>query len=96
MDERPSSLEVLWPVLRAFGVTALVVGSLIVLVRPPSFAGARGLAMLLAGAVLFMLVVAWATVRLSGRPTLSEPEFERLVRRSEELARRRAPTLEPT
>jgi predicted Zn-dependent protease with MMP-like domain len=34
-----------------------------------------------------VLVTAWATVALMGREGMSEPEFERLVRRSEELAR---------
>jgi predicted Zn-dependent protease with MMP-like domain len=96
MDEPRSPSEVLWPVLRALGVTALVVGSLVVLVRPPSFAGVRGLGVLLAGSLVFMLVVAWATVRLSGRPAMSEPEFERLVRRSEELGRRGSLTSEAT
>ena len=87
MDERPSTLDVLWPVLRALGVTALVLGTVVVLVRPPSFAGARGLAFILGGALLFALVVAWATVRLAGRGGMSEPEFERLVRHSEALGR---------
>jgi predicted Zn-dependent protease with MMP-like domain len=35
----------------------------------------------------FVLGTAWATIALMGRDGMSEEEFERLVRRSEELAR---------
>jgi predicted Zn-dependent protease with MMP-like domain len=79
--------EALAPVLRAAGITALVAGTAFLLLRPPSFAGAQGLVLILAGAVALVLVTAWITVHLSGRRSMSEPEFERLVRRSEELAR---------
>src|SRR4051794_41984689 len=41
---------------------------------------------LVAGVVLFVLVVAWLTVMAMGRGGPSEEEFERIVRRSEELA----------
>ena len=54
--------------------------------NPPSLSGAGGLATLIAGAVLFVLVAAWGTVVAMGSEGPSEEEFERLVRRSEELA----------
>src|SRR4051812_50041927 len=41
---------------------------------------------LLAGVVLFVIAVAWLTVVAMGRGGPAEEEFERLVRRSEELA----------
>ena len=73
--------------LRAAAGTAIVVGSVLFLLNPPSLSGAEGLVSLLAGAVALVLLSAWATVALMGRHSLSEPEFERVVRRSEELAR---------
>src|SRR5688572_15047705 len=41
---------------------------------------------MLGGAVVLALGVAWATVALTGSEGMPEHEFERLVRRSEELA----------
>jgi predicted Zn-dependent protease with MMP-like domain len=79
--------EVLAPVLRAAGVAAFVVGTLWVFLRPPSFAGARGLLLILAAGLLLVLLTAWVTVRLGGGRSMSEPDFERLVQRSEALAR---------
>ncbi|HKP21207.1 MAG TPA: metallopeptidase family protein, partial [Thermoleophilaceae bacterium] len=38
------------------------------------------------GGLLFVIGVAWATVALAGRDSMTEHEFERLVVRSEELA----------
>jgi predicted Zn-dependent protease with MMP-like domain len=87
MEDGPSLREALSPVLRALALTALVVGTLALFVRPPSFTGAGTLAMILLGGLALVLVTAWGTVRLTGRGTMSEPEFERLVRRSEALAR---------
>jgi predicted Zn-dependent protease with MMP-like domain len=79
--------EAIAPVLRAAGVTALVAGTAFLLLRPPSMSGARGLVLILAGMLVLVLVSAWIAVRLAGPLSMSEPEFERLVRRSEELAR---------
>jgi predicted Zn-dependent protease with MMP-like domain len=39
------------------------------------------------GAIAFVLVMAWGAVALMGRYGMTEPDFERLVRRTEELAR---------
>jgi predicted Zn-dependent protease with MMP-like domain len=66
---------------------AFLVGLLLLFLNPPSLSGAGGMAMIVGGALLLLLVTAWGTVALTGRDGMSEPEFERLVRRSEELAR---------
>ena len=69
------------------GFAALfAVGVLLLLLDPPSLSGAEGLAVFLGGGLLLLLLTAWATVALSGRDSMTEHEFERLVRRSEELA----------
>jgi predicted Zn-dependent protease with MMP-like domain len=71
------------------GIAALfAVGVLLLLLNPPSLSGAEGLAVMLGGGLLLLLGTAWATVALTGRDSMSEHEFERLVRRSEELAER--------
>ena len=79
--------EVVRGPLKAAASTAFIVGTLLFLLNPPSLSGAEGLVtVLLVGGSLAMLV-AWATVALMGREAISEPEFERVVRRTEELAR---------
>lgn len=83
--------ESLRPVLRAAGAAAFTVGVLVLLVNPPSLSGAVGLVLVIGGAVLLTLLAAWAAIALSGREGPSEQEFERLVRRSEELARHPPP-----
>lgn len=75
------------PVLRAAAIAAFAVGVLLMFLHPPSLSGAGGLATLIVACVAFLLVVAWGTVALMGRQSMSEEEFERLVRRSEQLAR---------
>lgn len=72
--------------VKAGMTAAFVVGVLLLLVNPPSLSGAEGLMVFGGGALLLMLATAWATVALTGRDGLSDHEFERLVRRSEELA----------
>src|SRR4051794_15269021 len=79
--------EVVRGPLKAAASTAFIVGTLLFLLNPPSLSGAEGLmTVLLEGGSLAMLA-AWATVALMGRDAISEPEFERVVRRTEELAR---------
>jgi predicted Zn-dependent protease with MMP-like domain len=73
--------------VKAAAWAAFIVATLLFVLNPPSLSGAEGLISVVAGGVLLLLFTAWASVTLSGRDTLSEPEFERLVRRSEELAR---------
>jgi predicted Zn-dependent protease with MMP-like domain len=66
---------------------AFLVGLLLLFLNPPSLSGAEGMGVIVGSALLLLLVTAWGTVALTGRDGMSEPEFERLVRRSEELAR---------
>ena len=79
-------MDSLRSILRAAGIAAFTVGLLLLLLNPPSLSGAGGLMTLVAGVALFVIVVAWLTVMAMGRSGPSEEEFERLVRRSEELA----------
>ena len=70
------------------GFAALfAVGLLLLFLNPPSLDGAEGLAVFAGGGLALALLTAWAFVALSGRDSMPEYEFERLVRRSEELAR---------
>src|SRR5256885_10278960 len=73
-------------ILRAAFVAAFSVGLLLLLLNPPSLSGAGGLLTLLAAVVAFVLFVGWLTVAAMGSDGPSEEEFERIVRRSEELA----------
>jgi predicted Zn-dependent protease with MMP-like domain len=69
------------------GLAALfAVGLLLLFLNPPSLSGAEGMALLVGGGLLLMLGTAWASVALTGGDGMPEHEFERLVRRSEELA----------
>jgi len=89
-------LEPVKPILRAAGVAAIVVGTVLFLLNPPSLSGAEELVGIVAGAVALILLTAWATVSLGGRRQMDEPEFERVVRRAEWLAERPASGREPT
>ena len=77
--------EILGPPLKAGAVAAFVAGLILLLVDPPSLAGLGELLALAAGAVLIVLGAAWLTVRMIG-PEMPEPQFRRLVDRSEALA----------
>ncbi len=77
--------ESLGPPLRAAALTALIVGLVVLLLNPPSLAGLDDLVVLLVGALAIALVTAWLTVAMIGRE-MPEPEFQRLVDRSEALA----------
>jgi predicted Zn-dependent protease with MMP-like domain len=79
--------DVLAPVLRAAAICAFLLGTLALLVNPPSLSGAEDLLTIAVVGLALMLLTAWATVALTGREGMSDLEFERLVRRSEELAR---------
>jgi predicted Zn-dependent protease with MMP-like domain len=80
-------MDTLAPILRAAAAAAFTVGALLFLLNPPSLSGAGGLVTLIAGAVALTLFAAWVTVALAGRRPMSEREFDRLVERSERLAR---------
>jgi predicted Zn-dependent protease with MMP-like domain len=73
--------------IKAALAAAFLVGLLLLFLNPPSLSGAGGMAMIIGGGLLLLLVTAWGTVALTGRDGMTEPEFERLVRRSEELGR---------
>lgn len=77
--------EILGPPLRAAAITAFVAGLALLLLNPPSFAGLGDLVVMLVGAIAFVLAAAWAIVALIGNE-MPEPEFRRLVDRSEALA----------
>jgi predicted Zn-dependent protease with MMP-like domain len=73
--------------IKAALAAAFLVGLLLLFLNPPSLSGAEGMAAIVGGALLLLLLTAWGTVALTGRDGMTEPEFERLVRRSEELGR---------
>jgi predicted Zn-dependent protease with MMP-like domain len=77
--------EAFGPPLRAAALTALLAGLLLLVLNPPSLAGLEDLLTLLAGAAAIVLVTAWITVAMIG-DEMPEPEFRRLVDRSELLA----------
>jgi predicted Zn-dependent protease with MMP-like domain len=69
------------------GLAALfAVGLLLVLLNPPSLSGAEGLAIITGSGLVLALLTAWAFVAMTGKDAMPEQEFERLVKRSEELA----------
>jgi len=77
--------EILVPPLRAAALSAFIAGLLLLFLNPPSFAGVGGILTLVAGALAIVLLTAWAIVALTGSE-MPEPEFRRLVDRSEALA----------
>jgi predicted Zn-dependent protease with MMP-like domain len=77
--------ETLGPPLRAAAISAFIVGLVLMVMNPPSLGGLGQLLALVAGALAVVLVTAWATVALIGKE-MPEPEFRRLVDRSEALA----------
>ena len=78
--------ELLRPTLGGLTIIASVLGVTVLLLNPPSLSGAEDLLVITAVSVAVVLVSAWVTVTLIGRDGMSEPEFERVVRRSERLA----------
>jgi predicted Zn-dependent protease with MMP-like domain len=87
--------ETLLPPLRAAAITAFIAGLLLLLFNPPSFARLGDLMTLVVGAVAIVLLAAWATVLMIGKE-MPEPEFRRLVDRSETLAALPAPDYPPS
>ena len=72
--------------LKAGGAALFAVGLLLLFLNPPSLSGAEGMAVFIGGGLALVLLTAWASVALTGSDSMPEDEFERLVRRSEELA----------
>ena len=79
-------LDTLRGPVKAGAAALFVVGLAFVILNPPSLSGAEGLAVFAALALALAGLTAWAFVALSGPDSMPEHEFERLVRRSEELA----------
>jgi predicted Zn-dependent protease with MMP-like domain len=87
--------EALGPPLRAAALTALIIGLVVLLLNPPSLGGVDDLVVMIVGAIAIVLVTAWVTVALIGKE-MPEPEFQRLVHRSEALGALPPPALAPT
>ena len=87
--------DIFGPPLKAAALSAFICGLILLLLNPPSLSGVRGLLALLAGALAIVLLTAWATVALIGRE-MPEPEFRRLVDRSEALAKLPPPDRPPS
>jgi predicted Zn-dependent protease with MMP-like domain len=81
-------------ILRAAATAAFVVGLLLLMLNPPSLSGVEDLVSILAGAIVLMIGTAAVTVWLTERDAMPEPEFERLVARSEALAEQPQAALE--
>jgi predicted Zn-dependent protease with MMP-like domain len=77
--------ETFRPPLRAAAITAFVAGLALLLLNPPSLGGLEDLLTIAGVAVAIILVTAWLTVAMIGKE-MPEPEFRRLVDRSEMLA----------
>jgi predicted Zn-dependent protease with MMP-like domain len=87
--------ETLRAPLRAAATAAFVVGMLLFFLNPPELSGAEDLLTWGAGALALVIFTAWGTVVLMGDGP-SEPEIERMVQRSETLARLPVPEQAPT
>jgi predicted Zn-dependent protease with MMP-like domain len=87
--------EILIPPLRAAAVAAFIAGLLLLFLNPPSFAHIGGLLTLAVGALAIVLIAAWGTVAMIGEE-MPEPEFRRLVDRSEKLAQLPPPEYPPS
>ena len=77
--------EILTPPLRAAALTAFLAGLLLLLLNPPSLGGLGDLLTLIAAAAAIVVVTAWLTTLAIGKE-MPEPEFRKLVDRSEALA----------
>jgi predicted Zn-dependent protease with MMP-like domain len=83
------------PPLRAAAIVAFLTGVVLMITNPPSLAGLGGVLALIAGGIAVVLVTAWVTVAAIGKE-MPEPEFRRLVDRSEALAALPPPTRPPS
>lgn len=77
--------DILGPPLKAAAGTAFLAGVLLLILNPPSLGGLGDLLTIIAGAAAVAVVTAWVTVLAIGKE-MPEPEFRRLVDRSEALA----------
>ena len=63
-----------------------MLGLVFLLLNPPSLSGAEGMVFVVVGGLVLAGLTAWTFVALTGKDAMPEHEFERLVRRSEEMA----------
>ena len=87
--------DALGPPLRAAALTAFIAGLLLLLLNPPELGGIGDLLVIIAAAVAIALVAAWVTVLMIGEE-IPEPEFRKLMDRSEALAAMPPPDREPS
>ncbi len=87
--------EAIGPPLRAVALLAFITGVALMLLDPPELGGAGDLLVLVAGAAAIAVAAAWLTVLAIGEE-VPEPEFRKLVDRSEALAAMPAPDRAPT
>jgi predicted Zn-dependent protease with MMP-like domain len=87
--------DALGPSLRAAAGVAFFAGVLLLLLDPPSLGGLGDLLVLLVVAVAIVLATAWLTVLAIGQE-MPEPDFRRLVDRSEALAALPPPDYPPS
>jgi predicted Zn-dependent protease with MMP-like domain len=87
--------EALVPPLRAAALTAFIAGVLLLLLNPPSLGGLGDLLAIVVGALAIVLVTAWVTTAFIGNE-MPEPEFRRLVDRSEMLGALPPPDYPPS
>jgi predicted Zn-dependent protease with MMP-like domain len=80
-------LDALSTPLKAAAAAFFAVGLVFVFLNPPSLSGAEGMAWFALGGLGLAVLTAWAFVALTGKDAMPDDEFERLVRRSEEMAR---------
>lgn len=81
--------------LKAALVAAFSVGVVLFLIDPPSLSGVPGMALWIGGGIALTLATAWTFVAMMGDEGPSEQQFERIVERSEALARLPVPELPP-
>ena len=87
--------EALGPSLRAAAWTVFLAALLLLLLQPPDLGGLERLLLIIAGAVAIAVVTAWVTSMAIGRE-MPEPEFRRIVDRSEALASLPPPEFPPS
>lgn len=80
-------LDTLGAPLKAAAAALFAVGLAFMFLNPPSLSGAEGMAFFAVGGLVLAGLTAWAFVAMTGKDAMPDDEFERLVRRSEELAR---------
>ena len=87
--------DALGPSLRAAAGVAFFAGVLLLLLNPPSLGGLGDLLVLVVVAIAIVLVTAWLAVVMIGSE-MPEPEFRRLVDRTEALAALPPPDYPPS